>query len=985
MIKPTRWASFRPLPRKTLLVTTIAVLLSILAITLLLWHLNTSPFANFFSAKPGWKAEPIKIAVANAFSGPNAASGIAMLRGAQLLADKVNAEGGIHGHPLVLQPFDDLRSAEQAEKVAEQIGSVGSDVVAVIGHGSSTASRAAGHLYRLYKVPAVTPTSTNPNVTQFNPWYFRVIFNDDLQASILAHYIKSVLNFQSAAVVHLADTYAATLNRTFGFTAEAIGLHIRHQIVLSNQPQPDEIDAAADLLATDSKTQAILLILRPPQAKPLVQALHQRGVTAQLLGTDSLALAGFAAEQGEEPVAALEPPPHFTDGMYIAAPFIPDTATAAARQFLHDYATIYREDPIWSAIYAYDSARVISEALRRLPAIDLTDVSSLREATRAQLAAMNTAAHAAVGLMGPLYFNTEGDVIRPVYIARAKGGHITPATRQLQLVDNPELVSTLRAQGENIIDLGDSLLQIVQVVYTGIHWNKLQAIDEKARTFQADFDVWFRYSGALDIENLVFPDAVTPIRLAKPTVVRDLLGEHYRAFRVQGTFLYTTTHRNLIDGNEYFTIQFHHAHLDQSRLVFVTDSQNMGLSEGYRGWSQILRAEQVLAADSGWVIKEGAVYQEIHNRSTLGDPLFPMIALPYSYFYANIQGHQGEVSLQRQLARFLPDRFSVPWFIFFGALFLSSWTPWLQHRYPVPMALVRLVTSACLLYLLENLFNALYAERLELYQLELMLLFFKSLWWLLPALFVVALLPPLVWRPIERRTRYPVPNVARTFVNLVVFGIAGVCILAFVFDRPLTTIWAASGLLTLILGIALQNLILDAFSGLVLNLEQPFTLSQWIGIATRWHGRQFGRVEELNWRTTRLWTRDNNLVVIPNSIISNAAITNYSRPTYPSRMEIPVVLEFSVPVEHAQQVLEESARQAVVSGAVLGEQPIRVVVDTLESYGVRYKIQVYHHPEMVSPEVVKTAVNRAVMTRLQAEGLKVALPLDPLLIRRGSS
>ncbi len=958
-----------------------AVLAAVLVLALLSWRFG-APLADLSSRQVSLEAEPIKIAVANAFSGPNAPSGIAMLRGAQLLADKINAEGGIHGHPLVLQPLDDRRSAEQAEKVAEQIGA-SKDIVAVIGHGSSTASRAAGPLYRLYKVPAVTPTSTNPNVTLFNPWYFRVIFNDDLQASILAHYIKSVLNDSSVAVVHLEDTYAATLNRTFALTADTIGLHIRHEIALPSRPGSEVIEEAAALLATDSKTQAILLILRPPQAKPLVQALRKRGAKTLLLGTDSLALAGFAAEPDEAPPAAdLDPPPHFTDGMYIAAPFIPDTATAAARQFLDDYAAIYREAPIWSAIYAYDSALAIAEALQRLPAINLSDVPDLRNAVREQLAAMNTPARAVLSLMGPLYFDAEGDAIRPIYIARAKGGRITPATRQLRLVTNPELISTLRAQGENIIDLGDSLLQIVQVVYTGIHLNKLQAIDEKARTFQADFDLWFRYSGELDTENIVFPDAIAPIRLEKPTIVRELLGEQYRAFRVQGTFRYTTTHRNLIDGNEDFMIQFRHAHLDHSRLVFVTDSQNMGLSEGRSGWGQILRAEQVLAADLGWVIRDATVYQEIHNRSTLGDPLFPMIALPYSYFYANIQGHQGEVSLQRQLARFLPDRFSGPWFIFFGALFLSTWTPWLQHRYPVPMALVRLVTSACLLYLLENLFNALYAERLELYQLELMLLLFKSLWWLLPALFVVALLPPLIWRPIERRTRYPVPNVARTFVNLVVFGIAGVCILAFVFERPLTTILAASGLLTLILGIALQNLILDAFSGLVLNLEQPFALSQWIGIATRWHGRLFGRVEELNWRTTRLWTRDNNLVVIPNSIISNAAITNYSRPTYPSRMEIPVVLEFSVPVERAQQVLEESARQAVMTGAVLGEQPIRIVVDTLESYGVRYKIQVYHHPEIVSPEVVKTAVNRAVMTRLQAEGLKVALPLEPLGIRR---
>ncbi|MBK9952985.1 MAG: hypothetical protein IPP10_16240 [Candidatus Competibacteraceae bacterium] len=243
---------------------------------------------------------------------------------------------------------------------------------------------------------------------------------------------------------------------------------------------------------------------------------------------------------------------------------------------------------------------------------------------------------------------------------------------------------------------------------------------------------------------------------------------------MQGTFRYTTTHRNLIDGNEDFMIQFRHAHLDHSRLVFVTDSQNMGLSEGRSGWGQILRAEQVLAADSGWVIRDATVYQEIHNRSTLGDPLFPMIALPYSYFYANIQGHQGEVSLQRQLARFYR--------IASVGRGSSFWRAVPEHLDTLVATSLsgadglgapgdQRLPACCICW---KTCSTPVAERLELYQLELMLLLFKSLWWLLPALFVVALLPPLVWRPIERRTRYPVPNVARTFVNLVVFGIAGV-------------------------------------------------------------------------------------------------------------------------------------------------------------------------------------------------------------------
>ena len=327
--------------------------------------------------------------------------------------------------------------------------------------------------------------------------------------------------------------------------------------------------------------------------------------------------------------------------------------------------------------------------------------------------------------------------------------------------------------------------------------------------------------------------------MAKPLVARELLGEQYRAFRVQGTFRYTTTHRNLIDGNEDFMIQFRHAHLDHSRLVFVTDSRNMGLSEGRSGWGRILRADQVLAADLGWVIRDATVYQEIHNRSTLGDPLFPMIALPYSYFYANIQGIRAKFPCSASLPDFTGS-LQLAMVPLFRRAVPDHLTPWLQHRYPVPMVWCAwwpapaccICWKTCSTRCMPNGWNSTSSN---------WCLFSRVLWWLLPALFVVALLPPLVWRPIERRTRYPVPNVARTFVNLVVFGIAGVCILAFVFERPLTTILAASGLLTLILGIALQNLILDAFSGLVLNLSNPSLCRNGSAFAARWHGRQFGR------------------------------------------------------------------------------------------------------------------------------------------------
>ena len=131
--KSSHWASFRSRSRTPLFIAMGAGLLIIVAI---FGSWGAGVFIDSFSTHP-LKGEPIRIAVANAFSGPNAASGIAMLRGAQLLVDKINAEGGVHGHPLALQPFDDVRDAQQAERVAEQIGD-SRDIVAVIGHGSST-------------------------------------------------------------------------------------------------------------------------------------------------------------------------------------------------------------------------------------------------------------------------------------------------------------------------------------------------------------------------------------------------------------------------------------------------------------------------------------------------------------------------------------------------------------------------------------------------------------------------------------------------------------------------------------------------------------------------------------------------------------------------------------------------------------------------------------------------------------------------------
>ncbi len=74
----------------------------------------------------------------------------------------------------------------------------------------------------------------------------------------------------------------------------------------------------------------------------------------------------------------------------------------------------------------------------------------------------------------------------------------------------------------------------------------------------------------------------------------------------------------------------------------------------------------------------------------------------------------------------------------------------------------------------------------------------------------------------------------------------------FVADEPSGNLWAVSGVMGIILTLALQSLILDAFAGLLLNIERPFKILHWVRLEGADVGNQVGQVLEMKWRTTRL-------------------------------------------------------------------------------------------------------------------------------------
>ena len=156
------------------------------------------------------------------------------LLGAKLYIDMINRQGGLDGKKIVLDVFDDQNSEEKAREKALEI--VKQDrAVAVIGHAWSSCSISGGEVYKENKIPAISPVSTNINVTKNNAWYFRTVFDDNLQGRFLANYTKMVLKQNQIHIIHEDLPYGAYLAEVLETTANDLGLEVRSKLAFDTK------------------------------------------------------------------------------------------------------------------------------------------------------------------------------------------------------------------------------------------------------------------------------------------------------------------------------------------------------------------------------------------------------------------------------------------------------------------------------------------------------------------------------------------------------------------------------------------------------------------------------------------------------------------------------------------------------------------------------------------------------------------------------
>ena len=351
----------------------------------------------------------IKIAVAGPFTGPVAAFGAMIKRGAELKAKEINAAGGVNGKTLTLVFEDDTGKDKEASLVAERIAS-NRQILAVVGHFNSSCSLAGKPIYKRAGIVELSPGSTNVRVCEGSDWTFRNLYRDDFQGAFVARYIKNVLgDIQKIAIFFDNDDYGRGLKDGFTDVAEELGL----EIVAAEAYDRDNTDFKAQLTSIKAKTPDLIFISGLySQAGLITSQAREAGITAQLFGADGVDSPDFLKIAGDA-----------AEGTYVSTPFVFELGGPEAKRMATAFEEMHGLGPDTWAALTYDAVGMIVEAIEKS--------GENRKAIRDHLASIDSPEEGYDGITGLTYFDENGDCTKPAYVKIVKDGQFVPAEGQM--------------------------------------------------------------------------------------------------------------------------------------------------------------------------------------------------------------------------------------------------------------------------------------------------------------------------------------------------------------------------------------------------------------------------------------------------------------------------------------------------------------------------------------------------------------------------
>jgi len=243
---------------------------------------------------------------------------------------------------------------------------------------------------------------------------------------------------------------------------------------------------------------------------------------------------------------------------------------------------------------------------------------------------------------------------------------------------------------------------------------------------------------------------------------------------------------------------------------------------------------------------------------------------------------------------------------------------------------------------------------------------------MLGTVFLLALIRRFFWEYyLEERRRVQAPKFMHDALALLLFVVALLLVLTFIFEIKIPGLLAGSGILAVVLGFAMQDMLGNIIGGFALHFGKSIRPGDWLMVDNR-----HAEVMEVNWRSTRLRTNDNIYLDIPNSQISKSIIVNLTRPERLHAMRLSVGIDYRVPPNDVKDLLLRATQRAE---GLCTERRSKVYLSQFGESAITYEIKFWMEDHSRFNEIMD-AIRTNIWYELKRNGIKVPFPIRTLHI-----
>jgi branched-chain amino acid transport system substrate-binding protein len=333
-------------------------------------------------------------------TGTTATFGISTKNGIDMAVEEINKAGGLLGKQVRVIVEDDQGKPEEAQTVVTKL--ITSDhVVAILGEVSSSRTLAAAPVAQQSQIPMVSPSSTNPAVTDVGDYIFRVCFIDPFQGFVMAKFATGTLHLNKVAILRdIKNDYSVGLADVFTQRFKGMG-----GTITSDQSYSEGDTDFSDQLTTikASNPQAIFVPGYYTEVGLIARQEKQLGLNVPLLGGD-----------GWDSPKLIEIGGEALNGSYFSNHYSTDDPNPAIQAFVSGYKAKYNETPDALAGLGYDAAKLLFDAIKRA---NSADPKAIRDAL-AQTKGFP-------GISGTITLDEHRNPVKPATVLQVKDGKLT--------------------------------------------------------------------------------------------------------------------------------------------------------------------------------------------------------------------------------------------------------------------------------------------------------------------------------------------------------------------------------------------------------------------------------------------------------------------------------------------------------------------------------------------------------------------------------